>query len=65
MTVNDSPAPPEEWTELHESILATRSPIRIVRSGKERSKWLHLAGRWVNTRGVKGPWSDILSIVIP
>jgi hypothetical protein len=65
MAVSDSPAPPEEWAELHESFLATRSPFRITRSGHERSKWLHLAGRWVNTRGVKGPWSDILSIVIP
>ncbi|MDR1331208.1 MAG: hypothetical protein LBK07_03810, partial [Tannerella sp.] len=65
MTVNDSPAPPEEWTELHESVLVTRSPLRITRNGKERSKWLHLAGRWINTRGVKGLWNEIHSIVIP
>jgi hypothetical protein len=65
MLVSDNSAPPTEWTELHESVLATRSPMRIIRGGHERSKWLHLAGRWVNTRGVKGPWSDIISVVIP
>jgi hypothetical protein len=65
MIVTDSPTPPADWTELHESVLATRSPLRIVRSGHERSKWLHLAGRWVNTRGVKDPWSEIHSIAIP
>jgi hypothetical protein len=63
--VSDSPNPPEDWSALNESSLATRSPHMITRSGHERSKWLHLAGRWVNTRGVKGPWSDIISIVIP
>ncbi|MDR1115084.1 MAG: hypothetical protein LBL33_02835 [Tannerella sp.] len=65
MIITDSPVPPADWTALHENVLATRSPVRITRSGHERSKWLHLAGRWVNTRGVKGPWSDIISIVIP
>jgi hypothetical protein len=65
MVVTDSPNPPEDWSALHESVLATRSPLRIVRSGHERGKWLHLAGRWVNTRGVKGPWSSIISGLIP
>jgi hypothetical protein len=65
MLVTDSPTPPAEWQELHESIFATSSPVRITRHGKERGKWLHLAGRWINTRGVKGPWCGIISLIIP
>jgi hypothetical protein len=63
--VTDSQTPPSDWSELDHSDLATRSPLRKVFSGHERGKWLHLAGRWINTRGVKGPWSEILSVIIP
>jgi hypothetical protein len=63
MAVSDSPTRRVDGTPRKH----LRYPFakRITRNGHERNKWLHLAGRWVNTRGVKGPWSSIISGLIP
>ncbi|MDR1331914.1 MAG: hypothetical protein LBK07_07395 [Tannerella sp.] len=63
--ITDSPTPPTDWEELEHAEYVTRSPKRYTFSGKERSLWFHFAGRFINTRGVKGPWCEIISVVIP
>jgi hypothetical protein len=57
--------PPTDWTQLARSSFSTRTPLRLSFSGNERGKTLYFALRWENNRGVKGPWTDIMSAVIP
>jgi hypothetical protein len=57
--------PPVDWSELTHSEFATRSPLRMTFEGHDRGKWIYMAARWENTRGEKGPWTDIISAVIP
>jgi hypothetical protein len=57
--------PPINWSELTKSEFATRSPLRLTFEGSDRGKWIYFAARWENNRGVKGPWTEIISAVIP
>jgi hypothetical protein len=57
--------PPVDWAELTHSEFATRSPIQLSFEGHDRGKWIHLAGRWENSRGVKGPWTEIRGAIVP
>ena len=43
---------------------ATRSPHTLEYASAERSEIVWYALRWVNTRGEKGPWSEIVSAII-
>ncbi|MDR1340601.1 MAG: hypothetical protein LBK58_11200 [Prevotellaceae bacterium] len=63
MVILDVPA--TEWEQLTDSQFFTKTPGRISFTGKQRGKMLSLAGRWENTRGVKGPWSEIITVIIP
>jgi hypothetical protein len=56
---------PVDWSELPHSTFATHSPLRLTFDGHDRGKTLYFAVRWENTRGQKGPWTDILSAIIP
>jgi hypothetical protein len=56
---------PVDWGELNHSTFATKSPFRISFNGADRGKTLYFAMRWENTRGEKGPWSEIQSTLIP
>ncbi|MDR2121022.1 MAG: hypothetical protein LBP64_09165 [Tannerella sp.] len=56
---------PVDWSELRYSEFATRSPLRLTFRGDERGKWIYFAARWENTRGVKGPWTEIKDAIIP
>ncbi|MDR2139288.1 MAG: hypothetical protein LBP50_07055 [Tannerella sp.] len=56
---------PVDWSELRHSEFATRSPLRLTFHGDDRGKWIYFAARWENTRGVKGPWTEIMGAVIP
>jgi hypothetical protein len=60
-----SETPPVDWLELLHSESATHLPLRLSFEGHDRGKWIYFAARWENTRGVKGPWTEILSAVIP
>jgi hypothetical protein len=62
-TVSDTPV--TNPNDLAQSRLATRSPQEISFDPSQRSKTAYLAGRWQNERGELGPWSEIVSIVIP
>jgi hypothetical protein len=57
--------PPVDWSELPHSKFFTKSPARVSFNGHERSKTVYFAARWENTRGEKGPWTDILSTIVP
>jgi hypothetical protein len=56
---------PVDWTELIHSIYSTSSPFRLSFKGSERGEVLYFALRWQNTRGEKGPWTEIMSVIIP
>jgi hypothetical protein len=56
---------PTDWTQLNHSVFCTRTPLRLTFSGNERGKTLYFALRWENTRGVKGPWTEIMNAIIP
>jgi hypothetical protein len=45
--------------------LATRSPHTLDYTSADRGKTVWYASRWVNTRGGKGPWSEIVSAIVP
>jgi hypothetical protein len=63
--VGDKDHPPVNWSELIHSSFATRSPMKFTFEGLERGRWFYFAARWENTRGVKGPWTEIFAIIIP
>jgi hypothetical protein len=50
--------------EMHLVEQAPRSPHRLEYDFSERSQKVWYLLRWVNTRGVKGPWSGIVSAII-
>jgi hypothetical protein len=50
---------------LTHSRLASRSPLELSFDPEERGKTVYLAARWQNRRGELGPWSDIISAIIP
>jgi hypothetical protein len=58
-------APPARWDELIHSDIDTSSPFTLWFEHDQRGKTVYFAARWENTRGKKGPWSDIFSAIIP
>jgi hypothetical protein len=57
--------PPVNWSQLVHSSFDTASPFRLSFEGDQRGRRLYFALRWENTRGAKGPWSEIMDAVIP
>jgi hypothetical protein len=51
--------------DLPYSAFDTRSPFRFEFRGEDRGKTVWFCLRWENTRGVKGPWSEIVSAIVP
>jgi hypothetical protein len=45
--------------------IATRSPHTVGYTSADRAKMVWYASRWINTRGEKGPWSEIVSAIVP
>jgi hypothetical protein len=56
---------PGSTDELVHSEIDTRSPYTITFQENERGKTVYICLRWTNTRGEKGPWSEIISAIIP
>ena len=56
---------PTEIDELIHSAVDTHTPLLLTFKESERGKMLWFAARWENTRGEKGPWSEIFSLMIP
>jgi hypothetical protein len=60
-----SDTPPARWDDLTHSAIDTSSPFTLSFEHDQRGKTVYFALRWENTRGEKGPWSDIMSAIIP
>jgi hypothetical protein len=57
-------APPVSIDNLLHTALATRSPYMLEFSESQRGQVVWFCLRWENTRGEKGPWSEIVSAII-
>ncbi|MDR3268912.1 MAG: hypothetical protein LBT83_07585 [Tannerella sp.] len=57
--------PTDNWDDLLHSSFSTASPLRMSFNSNQRSKTLSFSARWENTRGVKGPLSEVASAIIP
>jgi hypothetical protein len=57
--------PPTRWAELTHSEFATRSPLHFTFENDQRGQLFYYAARWENTKGEKGPWTEITRVVIP
>ncbi|MDR1868041.1 MAG: hypothetical protein LBQ77_07230 [Treponema sp.] len=51
--------------ELKNSAFDTKSPHTFIFDESQRGKSLYLCLRWENAKGEKGPWSEIISAIIP
>jgi hypothetical protein len=60
-----SDTPVTDQNMLAFSKLATHSPLELIFEPAQRSKIAYLAARWQNRKGELGPWSEIVSCVIP
>jgi hypothetical protein len=60
-----SDVPPARWDELIHSVIDTNSPLELTFENDRRGKTVYFAVRWENTRGEKGPWSEIMNAIIP
>jgi hypothetical protein len=58
-------APPTTMGELIHSEFSTRSPYTFIFDENQRGKTVWFRLRWENTRGEKGPWSELYSAIIP
>jgi hypothetical protein len=61
--VSDTPITDQE--DLTHSRLATRSPLEMIFSPQDRGRTVYIAARWQNRRGERGPWSEIVAVIIP
>ncbi|MDR0609502.1 MAG: hypothetical protein LBG58_15030, partial [Planctomycetaceae bacterium] len=57
--------PPTKISDLTHSSFDTRSPLTLEFDEDQRGKCVYFCLRWENTRGIKGPWSEIISAIIP
>jgi hypothetical protein len=57
--------PPTVMDDLMHSEFSTRTPYTFVFDEDRRGKTIWLRLRWENNRGVKGPWSELYSAIIP
>jgi hypothetical protein len=60
-----SDTPPQKWEDMPNSVIDTNSPVHLDFENDVRSKTLFYSLRWINTRGIPGPWSTIQSVIIP
>jgi hypothetical protein len=58
-------APPAGWDKLMHSVFDIHTPHSFSFPYEERGRTLYFALRWENTRGEKGPLTEILSTIIP
>ncbi|MDR0729723.1 MAG: hypothetical protein LBF19_06355 [Prevotellaceae bacterium] len=56
---------PPHVRNLTHSVFDTHTPLTIEFDEDQRGKTLWYTARWENTRGEKGPWGEIQSVVIP
>jgi hypothetical protein len=59
------PAPPAKVSEVTNSAFDTRTPFTLAFEEDQRGKTVYFCLCWENTRGEKGPWSEIVSAIVP
>jgi hypothetical protein len=59
------PSPPKDIDELVRPASSTKSPLTLTFREEDRGKTVYLAGRWKGSREQEGPWSGIISAIIP
>lgn len=57
--------PPAAIEDLARSGFDTHSPFTLSFDENQRGKTVYFCLRWENTRGIKGPWSEIGSAIVP
>ncbi|MDR0567583.1 MAG: hypothetical protein LBG87_00045 [Spirochaetaceae bacterium] len=57
--------PIKDPEEMPHSDFDTASPFKLEFKDQERGKTVYFALRWENTRGRKGPWSEVYSAIVP
>jgi hypothetical protein len=60
-----SETPIVDVEDLAHSAFDTKTPFTLEFQGHQRGKTVYFCLRWENTRGEKGPWSEIKSAIIP
>jgi hypothetical protein len=60
-----SDVPVVDPDSLVRSRFDTASPYTIEFAGEDRGRTVYIALRWENTRGEKGPWSEIMTAIVP
>jgi hypothetical protein len=60
-----SDAPVVDVKDLTNSAFDTRTPFTLEFEGHERGLTAYFCLCWENTRGEKGPWSEIVSAIVP
>jgi hypothetical protein len=60
-----SDTPVVDVKDLTHSAFDTHTPFTLEFEGHERGKTVYFCLCWENTRGEKGPWSEIQSAIIP
>jgi hypothetical protein len=58
-------APPVTTADLIHSEFSTRTPHTFICEENQRGKTVWFCLRWENSRGQKGPWSELYSAIIP
>jgi hypothetical protein len=58
-------APPTTTDDLIHSEFSTRTPHTFIFEENQRGRTVWFRLRWENTRGEKGPWSELYSAIIP
>lgn len=58
-------APPERPTDMAEHTMASRTPHLLEFDETDRGKTAYFALAWQNARGIRGPWSEIQSAIVP
>jgi hypothetical protein len=60
-----SDTPIIDVSNLTHSAFDTKTPFTLEFEGHDRGKTVYFCLRWENTRGEKGPWSEIHNVIIP
>jgi hypothetical protein len=58
-------SPPAGVDELIRRESAATSPLAVIFREEDRGKMVYMAGRWAGSRETRGPWSGIVSAIIP
>ncbi|MDR0559698.1 MAG: hypothetical protein LBG92_05975 [Prevotellaceae bacterium] len=57
--------PPSSIDDLPHSAFDTHTPMTLSFDENQRGKTVYFCLCWENTRGEKGPWSEIISAIVP